>query len=159
MAAVSSIAMARCSLAGRQEDSKLANVACEEVGWWFTTAFDEPEIKERMRELVREGAPMTAVVAELIDMAPVSVAPRIAMEFEELPTITLSTIVAAWAMADAAGKPFEVKSVRPEAPRDFARKRMVRVAIEAEEDMVRVVVSHVASRHAAWYGASAQLAS
>jgi hypothetical protein len=125
--------------------------ACIEMGWWFTTAFGDEEIRERLRELRGRQAPLTEIVGTLARLAPAGVGEQMLAEFAELPSVTLSAIMDSWAMADAAGKRFEVESVRPEAPRDFARHRRVRIAIEAEEDVVRVQVSHVASRHASWY--------
>ena len=129
----------------------MSQSACIESGWYLSKAFEDPRVQERVRALRAANAEAEEIVETLASFAPEGVAENLRLEFRELPSITLTCIIDAWAMADRAGRRFSVESVRPEKPLAFARNRRVRVAIEADEDAVRVVLSHVASRHASWY--------
>jgi hypothetical protein len=76
-------------------------------------------------------------------------------ELRELPSLTAIALVEAWAMADAAGKPFQVVSERPARPLEFARKRQVTLAVHTDSSGVTVGISHIASRHDSWYAPTA----
>ena len=129
----------------------MADTHCEELGWWLTSAMNTPEVADILRQLRAGHAPLKAVVAALATAAPRALAQQIEAEFAELPRTTMAIIIDAWAMANEGGRRFEVRSVRPDRPVEFARKSRVRVAVEAEDDGVTVLVSHIASRHADWY--------
>ena len=136
----------------------MANVACIESGWYMTKAFEDAEIQEAVRKLRAENASPEAFVEMFASDAPAEVADNLRAEFRELPEITLVCMIESWAMAARAGKRFSVESLRPEKPLVFARHRRVRVTVEADDDQVRVILSHVASRHAQWYAPSVKSA-
>ncbi|MPZ97944.1 MAG: hypothetical protein GEU80_01190 [Dehalococcoidia bacterium] len=129
----------------------MSNVDCFEVVWSLTTLFAQEDTKRALHRLRDEQAPPDAFVELLTAHAAPEIGDLMRIEFAELPTTTVATIIEAWAMADAAGKAFEVLSVKPERPLEFARHKRVRFTVDAEEDRVRVFVSHVPTRHASWY--------
>jgi hypothetical protein len=124
---------------------------CEEAALALMFIYQDETAREAMRELRLRHAEPAEYVEALASFANPEVAPTIRREFLELPALTISVIMEAWHLADSNGKPFEVVSVRPERAIEFARTRRVRVAVEAESDVARVLISHVPTRHAAWY--------
>ncbi len=126
-------------------------IGCRPAVESLTVLFAEPAIAARLRELHAARAEAAAFIEALTASATPEIAATIRMEFAELPSVTAFAIIEAWAMADGAGKRFELVSAPPEHPLDFARHSRVRIAIDAEEDCVRVSLSHVPTRHAAWY--------
>lgn len=124
---------------------------CEEAALALMFIYENESARKTMRELRAGNAEPAEYVEALASFAHPDVAPTIRREFLELPSLTISVIMEAWHLADSNGKPFEVVSVRPERAIEFARTRRVRVAVEAEADVARVLISHIPTRHAAWY--------
>ena len=117
----------------------------------MTDIFNSPDVQIELRRLRSQHAGPRQYLDLITSHADPDAAAGIRAEFDELPASTMMAFVEGWALADASGMPFEIASERPARPIEFAKARRVTVAIEAEEHLVRVVVSHVASRHAAWY--------
>jgi len=88
---------------------------------------------------------------------PTREAETLRQEFSELPHWLGRTITQHWAMAHAAGKRFELESVRPKDVLGAARDRRVELSVAVDDNAVVVHLSHVATRHADWY-ATAPLA-
>jgi hypothetical protein len=117
----------------------------------LTALLARPSVAATLRTLIAEGAPIEAQIEVLTREADGTTASGVASEFRELPRLTAATIIQAWHLADADGKPFELVSERPRTPLDFARTRRVRITVDSEADVVRVALSHVPGRHAPWY--------
>ena len=124
---------------------------CEDVVGWLTALFALDPVKEQLRGLRVANATSPEFIDAIASMAGPDRKETILREFAELPEMTVTTILDAWAMADRAGKSFAVKSVRPDRPIAFAHSRRVRLTVDAEDDGVRVLLSHVPNRHAPWY--------
>lgn len=124
---------------------------CEEAALALMFIYEDETARQAMRELRLRNAEPAEYVEALASFASPEVAPTIRREFLELPALTISVIMEAWHLADSNNKPFEVVSVRPEKAIEFARTRRVRVAVEADADAARVLISHIPTRHAAWY--------
>jgi hypothetical protein len=133
-------------------------IGCRPTGLALTEMLAAPEVRKTMRALRASGATRDEYVEAIIGFADPDVAATIREEFGVLPGLTVSIIVDAWALADAAGKRFEVTSVPPDEPIRFARNRRVRITVDVEDEIVTVALSHVATRHADWYGATAAMA-
>lgn len=95
-----------------------------------------------------DGATVCEVLASYLDT---ETAEDLRTEFRELPSIMGAQIVAAFALAESAGKTFVFESVAPEGPLAFARKRQVRFILDVTDDTVSLGVAHVAGRKARWY--------
>ena len=124
---------------------------CEEAALALMFIYENETAREAMRELRLRNAEPAEYVETLASFASPEVAPTIRREFLELPALTITVIMEAWHLADANAKPFEVVSMKPERAIEFARTRRVRVAVEAEADVARVLISHIPTRHATWY--------
>ncbi len=128
---------------------------CRPSALFLTGFFADQEAVKSLRRLQSIGATRDEYIELMARHADPSIATVIREEFAVLPKVALSTLIDAWAMADAAGKPFEVLSLPPEEPVRFARNRLVRITIDVGEEAVRVALSHVPTRHAEWYAAAA----
>jgi hypothetical protein len=129
-------------------------VACEETTAILTKTLNDPAVHTRLRKLREAGASAGEyrdLLIAAMDPAAASVA---ASELRELPALTTVALVEAWAMADAAGKPFKVVSERPARPLEYARKRQVTLAVHTDSSGVTVGISHIANRHDSWYAPS-----
>jgi len=131
---------------------------CNEISAKVTAEAASPEAQIQYQALLAAGAPLSAIVEEFQRACPADMAGLVREELAELPAATAEVIVRTWAMAAAAGKRFEMQSVRPERPVEYARERRVRVAIDMDEDGVIVSLSHVPGRHASWYRPAALVA-
>lgn len=129
----------------------MSYVGCRPAVESLTMLFADPAIASRLRELHAARAEPSTFIDALAASTPPEIAATIRLEFAELPSVTAVAIIEAWVMADEAGKWFELVSAPPERPIDFARHSRVRIAIDAEDDCVRVSLSHVPTHHAAWY--------
>jgi hypothetical protein len=129
----------------------MAISSCRDTVSWVTEVFGTPDVARRLRELRSAHATAPEFVEAIASLSHPAIAGTIREEFGQLPAATVMTVIEAWAMADAGNKPFEMVSVRPEEPVAFARSRRVRVTVDAEEDAVRVFLSHIPTRHADWY--------
>ncbi len=101
-------------------------------------------------ELLERGAAPSAFVDALASQCDPDTASLLREEMAELPSNLVETIVNSWVLAAAAGKSFQLRSVPPREPLDFARNRRVRLAVDVEDDGVIVSLSHIPGRHAAW---------
>jgi len=126
-------------------------VGCEETMGWLSRAFAQPEIQEALRELRAARAEPGAYIGVLAGVAEEAQRSTLIEEFRQLPEFTVVAIVEAWAMADAAARPFVLESVKPSRPLEAARSKEVTLSIASNEDGVRVGLAHVATRHAEWY--------
>jgi hypothetical protein len=126
-------------------------IGCEETTWWLTRALNDPEVCARLRELRVRGASPAEYAEALTSMLDNDAAQVARAELTELPSLTSSALIEAWAMADVAGKDFKIVSERPARPLEYARKRQVSLAVHTDVDGVTVAISHVAGRHADWY--------
>lgn len=128
---------------------------CRPAALHLTEFFADAEVKKTLRTLRAIGATREDYIELMSRHADPTVAAVIREEFAVLPKIALSTLLDAWDLADAAGKPFEVVSLAPDEPIRFARHRQVRITIDVAEDAVRTGLSHIPTRHAEWYAAAA----
>lgn len=103
------------------------------------------------RHLLAAGADLAAFADAFAKHAPPEQAERLRAEIAELPSNTVMMIVQAWLLAESAGKPLTLRSVRPERPVEAARARRVELSIAMEETGVSVSLSHIPGRHATWY--------
>ena len=136
----------------------MSGMGCLPTTTSVTELLTTPEVQAKWRELRHENAPAIQFVQALCEFAPPDIAATMLEEFQVLPSLVVTTVADAWALADAAGKPFQFASVLPTEPLAFARHRRVRVIVDTEEDSVTVFLSHVPTRHADWYGLSQNLA-
>ncbi len=70
-----------------------------------------------------------------------------------MPASFASAIANAWNEALADGKAFEIVSEAPDKPIDAARNGRVEWRTVYDEEGVKLIVSHVHNRHAAWFSA------
>jgi hypothetical protein len=129
----------------------MGTVGCVPVTEFLTTFFNDEQAKPRLRELGAMGALPFEYLDLMASFATPNMGALVREEFGVLPKNALATLAGAWALADTSDKAFEVVSVRPAAPMDFARHRRVRLTVDVEDDAVRVGFSHIATRHASWY--------
>jgi hypothetical protein len=132
------------------KEDEMTWTGCEETAWWLTWALKQEGIRERLAVTAGEGAPLDAIVLELAEHASPEIAARMNEELHELPAAALVGILAAWREADGGGKPFELKSVRPQAPVAMARRRSVRLTIDVHDEGVQAELSHIPTRHPEW---------
>ncbi len=100
--------------------------------------------------LVQAGAPAGAILDLIARQCPDNLAETLFEEFTELPLEMVNTIMRGWAMATEAGLAFNIRSVRPERPLEFARRRLTRLSMNWDDNGVMFEISHVPGRHAAW---------
>lgn len=100
--------------------------------------------------LMQQGAAPGAFLDLIAQQCPPALAETLFEEFTELPLEMVNTIFRHWAMAQQQGIGFEIHSVRPDSPLEFARRRMTRLALNMSDDGISVEISHVPGRHAAW---------
>lgn len=117
----------------------------------LTRLLAKPEVRAALREMIAAGVPVETQVEMLAQRAEPGTASGALRELRELPRVAASMILQAWQLADGADKRFEVVSTAPGAPLDFARHKRFRIVVDSESDAVRVGLSHVPGRHAAWY--------
>jgi len=125
--------------------------ACEPMTAALTSLLSRPEVQVALRPVIESNASLSEQFAVLVRFAEPGIARSALAEFQELPELTATAILQSWNTAARAGKHFEVHSVRPSTPLEFARHKRVRITIDSEEDAVRVGLSHVPGRHAEWY--------
>lgn len=126
-------------------------VGCEETMAWLSRAFAEPGVQEELRALRAARADPGDYIRALAEVAEAGQRLTLVEEFRQLPAFTVTAIVEAWAMADAAAKPFVLESVKPARPLEAARRKQVTLSIASDADGVHVGLAHVATRHAGWY--------
>lgn len=115
---------------------------------------NDPEFQSLVRSLLeRDAAPREFAEAFASQLSGEQAA-LVRSEFELLPMWTLKTIAQNWLVASEAGKPFELRSVRPADVLDSARTRRVELLIAMEEERVVLELAHVPGRHGTWYQAS-----
>lgn len=124
---------------------------CIDVLSWVTTVLNTPCRADTFRQLRAVRAAPSEFIEAFCEDASDHLAEMIRKEFRELPAVLVSTVIEAWAMAEATSRRFQVRSVPPHGRLAFARRRRVRIAIEAELSQVQVLLSHVPTRHATWY--------
>jgi len=124
---------------------------CEPMTAALTSLLARPDVASTLRRLVEGHASIEDQIDALVAFADPSVAAGALAEFRELPRLTATMILQSWALADGAGKRFELMSRKPSEPLDFARQKRVRITVDSEESAVRVALSHVPGRHAEWY--------
>src|SRR5437867_778071 len=129
----------------------MSATGCEPMTAALTSLLARPDVRTTLRQLIASGAPVEAQIEALVRFSDEGTAASVLEEFKELPRLTASMILQAWQLADGAGKPFELVSTAPGAPLDFARHRRVRIVVDSESESVRVGLSHIPGRHAAWY--------
>lgn len=119
-----------------------------------TELLSMPEVQESWLRLRDAHAPAAEFVTAMCSFAPADIAATMLDEFQVLPSVTVTSLVDAWALAHASRKHFEFVSLKPEEPLAFARHRRVRLTVEVDEDRVTLFLSHIPTRHAEWYGLS-----
>jgi hypothetical protein len=124
---------------------------CEPTTAAMTSLLARPDVANALRALMAEGAPIKAHIDAMLRFADSATAENVATEFRELPMTTASLILQAWQLADSCGKRFEVVSAKPAEVLEFARHNRVRIVVDSEDGGIRVAISHVPGRHAAWY--------
>lgn len=133
-------------------------LACYALTAHATSELNTDAGRTLIRDLLAAGASREALIEAFAGQAPADVAELIRYEFSQMPDPMFETIMASWLAADGSGKAFELRSVRPEKPLEYAHKGRVRLTVDYEEDRAVVSVSHVAGRHAEWYKPAAALA-
>jgi hypothetical protein len=132
----------------------MSHTSCRPVTDFLTKYMSDPDTRKSLRALRASKAGRDQYVALFAAGAPPDIAAVMREEFAALPPLAVTTLVEAWALADAAGKTFTVASVEPDKATEFARARRVRITIDAEESGVRVSLSHIPTKHANWYAAA-----
>ena len=130
---------------------------CEESTWWITWALRQEDTQARVAEAVDAGLPASTVVARIVEGMEPRVAGIVREELEALPSATVLSIIDAWRLAAAGGKPFNLYSARPDRPLEAARDRRVRVVIDIDEGGVHAEISHIPSRHPTWHLSAAAI--
>jgi hypothetical protein len=121
---------------------------CEAISVWFTVEqASNPRMREQLRELLAVDPPNLDAIADLAVEFEPQLGELIRKEFAELPKTTLTTILRAWRDAVDDGVPFQLVSERPDAPISFARRRLVRVVTEVDQEGITVRLSHIPTRH------------
>ena len=127
-------------------------VACISIGEFATGAYNDPKTRALLMDMRLGGASDASVWRHVASLAEEGwMREAIWAEFNELPRTTLSQVLDTWAMAVKAGKTWEVSSEQPERTMEFARTQKVRLVAETDDDGIRLILSHVATRHAEWY--------
>ncbi|MGH2632289.1 MAG: hypothetical protein ACRDG3_02660 [Tepidiformaceae bacterium] len=129
----------------------MSSTACEPITLALTNLLARPEVTTTLCAMVDAHASIEEQIDALVAFAEPGVAADAMAEFRELPRLTATMILQSWALAAGAGKRFEMVSRRPSEPLEFARHKRVRLTVDSEEDVIRVALSHVPGRHAAWY--------
>lgn len=123
---------------------------CEEfLGWFSQRQEADPVFRERMLQAIAEEDTALEAVATAVRLTDPAFAPTAEMEIRELPEIAVRTMLNAWRDAVEGGLDFRARSVVPERPLEFARKRRVRVTVDRDERGVDVSLSHIPTRHPA----------
>jgi len=112
-----------------------------------TGELNSEEGRTWIRRLLAEVATREELIEAFASQCEPELAELVRLEFTEMPDPMLQTIMASWLAADGSGKQFELRSVRPEKPLEFAHRGRVRLTVDYEEDRDVVSVSHVAARH------------
>jgi len=115
-------------------------------------ATDE-SFRTEMKDLLASDCDSVAFAEVLGRRLPKRDAEALRHEFTELPHWLGRTMISHWAMAEAAGKRFELRSVPPKDVLSAARDRRVELSVAVDEEAVVLTLSHVPHRHAAWYAA------
>ena len=121
---------------------------CEEFTGWFTALQGaDAEFRTELRRLLRAEDPDLAAVADLVGRHELRLGALLREEFAELPRSTTRTVLQAWCDAVDDGLPFRLLNERPDQPVAFARRRLVRVVTDIDEEGVTVRLSHIPGRH------------
>lgn len=121
---------------------------CEEFTGWFTALQGaDAEFRADLRRLLRAEEPDLGAVAGLVTRHDPRLGALLRDEFVELPRSTTRTVLQAWCDAVDEGRPFRLLSERPDRPVAFARRRLVRVVTDIDEEGVTVRLSHIPGRH------------
>ena len=112
----------------------MGDTSCIDLTAATTDVFASSSGKSEALELLRRDAPLEEYIDLLAGRVDSSLASAARAEFAELPATVVKNIVDAWALAEGAGKQFELRSVRPDAPLEFARAKRVRIQIDAEAE-------------------------
>lgn len=123
---------------------------CEEfLGWFSQRQENDPVFRERMMQAIADEDTALEAVATAVRLTDPAFAATAEMEIRELPEIAVRTMLSAWRDAVEGGLDFRARSVPPERPMEFARKRRVRVTVDRDEGRVDVALSHIPTRHPA----------
>jgi hypothetical protein len=121
---------------------------CEEFMWWFCARqASDSEFREKLRLAMDTSADPYGTIVGVIRDTDAKIAPVAEQELAELPPVAIKAMLDAWREASDAGLEFEARSVVPDRPVEFARKRRVRVVVDREDDAIRVALSHIPTRH------------
>ncbi len=131
---------------------------CYTLTGFTTSELQADETRGLVRELLARGASREDLIGAFAAQAPADIAELIRLEFAEMPDPMFQTIMTSWLAADGSGKGFELRSVAPEKPLEYAHRGRVRLTVDYEEDRAIVSVSHVAGHHAEWYKPAVALA-
>ena len=127
-------------------------VACISIGEFATGAYNDPKTRALIMDTRLNGASDATCLHALASLAEEGWMREASWaEFNQLPRTTISQVLDTWTMAAKAGKTWAVSSEKPEQTMEFARTKKVRLVTEADDDGIRLVLSHVATRHAEWY--------
>ena len=118
----------------------------------LTQLLKRADVSDALRELLQAGGTPEQQKQCLLAFADEATTEVVRRELAEFPAHVTTTICQAWATADQFNKRFELVSVAPDSALDFARHGRVRIAVDTEEDRVRVTLSHVPGHHASWLG-------
>ena len=127
-------------------------LACISIGEFATGAYNDPKTRSLIMDMRLNGASDTTCLHALASLAEEDwMREAIWAEFNQLPRTTITQVLDTWTMAAKAGKTWEVSSEEPERIMEFARTKKVRLVTETDDAGIRLVLSHVATRHAQWY--------
>jgi hypothetical protein len=121
---------------------------CEEFLWWFCKKqASDPEFRERLREAMASPVDPLRAFVRLVKDTDATMAPIAEQEIGDLPDLAVSTMLKAWLEAVSRGKAFEAHSEPPQRVIEFARRRMVRITVDEDQDSIQVRLAHVPNHH------------
>jgi len=126
----------------------MSHGVCEKLS--AIAADDMKQHGESYLALLQQGAAPGAFLDLIAQQCPPALAAQLYDEFEELPLEMVMTIVRGWALTSQLGLAFDIQSVAPTSPLDFARRRNTRLTMDMDNDGVTFGISHVPGRHAEW---------
>jgi len=129
----------------------VATWPCHDITRAATAILADDASKASLRNMAAEGAPPAAFAEFLAERCEPELSALVRAEFLEMPAGMIGLILSSWSEADRAGKSFELSSVSPAEPLQFARSRRVRLTLDYEADRAVISLSHVPGRHAGWY--------
>lgn len=129
----------------------MGDTGCVALTASVTELLESDEVREQVLAMLASGASTEAFLRLFTGTADHGMATLARAEVAELPATLVEMVVNTWAVAEASGKQFVLRSVAPDRPLEFAHAGRTRVTLDMEAERVTVSLSHVPGHHAAWY--------